>query len=189
MKTADIEEIQSVLREAELLCSVERVKAALDHMAMEINAGLGDRNPLLLVVMNGGLIPAARLFTRLDFPFQVDYLHATRYRSGTQGGAIQWIAWPRISLEGRVVLVIDDIFDEGHTLKAILEKLRQSGAREVYSAVLANKIHNRKEPGLTVDFIGLEVEDRYVFGCGMDYKEYLRNLPAIHALRETNAIS
>jgi hypoxanthine phosphoribosyltransferase len=54
----------------------------------------------------------------------------------------------------------------------------------VYSAVLVDKRHDRKAPGLTVDFVGLEVPDRYVFGCGMDYKEYWRQLPAIYAIRD-----
>lgn len=82
------------------------------------------------------------------------------------------------------MLVIDDIFDEGDTLNAILEEVRRQGATAIYSAVLANKQHNRKAPGLTVDFVGLEVPDRYVFGCGMDYKEYWRQLPAIYAARD-----
>jgi len=79
---------------------------------------------------------------------------------------------------------VDDIFDEGTTLKAIVEELRIAGARQVLSAVLVNKVHDRKVAGFQVDFVGLEVADRYVFGCGMDYKEYLRNLPGIHALPE-----
>jgi len=80
--------------------------------------------------------------------------------------------------------VVDDIFDEGDTLKAILDELRQQDVAEIYSAVLVNKRHDRKVADLTVDFVGLEVPDRYVFGCGMDYKEYWRNLPAIYAARE-----
>lgn len=82
------------------------------------------------------------------------------------------------------MLVIDDIFDEGDTLKAIVAEVRRQGAAAVYSAVLVNKRHDRKAAGLTVDFVGLEVPDRYVFGCGMDYKEYWRNLPAIYAVRD-----
>ena len=85
--------------------------------------------------------------------------------------------------QGSVVLVVDDIFDEGDTLKAILDQVRRQGAAAVYSAVLVNKRHERKVPGLTVDFVGLDVPDRYVFGCGMDYKEYWRQLPAIYAVR------
>lgn len=175
----------AVLRNADLLWSAEAVAAALDRMAAAITVQLRDANPLVLVVLNGALIPAAQLLTRLDFPLQISYLHATRYRGATRGGELNWLARPTLPLEGRIVLVVDDIFDEGATLKAILDDLRRRGAEQVYSAVLVNKRHNRKAPDMRVDFIGLEVEDRYVFGCGMDYQEYLRNLPAIYALRET----
>ena len=97
-----------------------------------------------------------------------------------------WIAPPRPAVSGQVVLVVDDIFDEGDTLQAILNAVHQQGAAAVYSAALVNKRHNRKVPGLTVDFIGLEVPDRYVFGCGMDYQEYWRNLPTIYAVSYTH---
>jgi hypoxanthine phosphoribosyltransferase len=175
----------TVLREAELVCSVHAVTTALDRLAAAISARFQDCDPLLLVVMNGGMIPATQLFTRLHFPLQIDYVHVTRYRGTTHGGELDWIARPRLSMVDRTVLVIDDIYDAGTTLKAIVADLRRTGAREVYSAVLVDKLHDRKEPGFAVDFVGLHVPDRYVFGCGMDYQEYWRNLPAIYAVRET----
>lgn len=178
------EEALAVQRHADLLYTAEQVTAAMDRLADAITVRLKERDPLVLVVMNGALIPAGQLLIRLDFPFQIGYLHATRYQGATRGGALHWIARPSIPVKGRVVLVVDDIFDEGMTLKAILDDIRRTGARAVYSAVLVNKIHDRKVSGLTADFVGLEVGDRYVFGCGMDYKEYLRNLPGIYALKE-----
>jgi hypoxanthine phosphoribosyltransferase len=188
MTAINAEQALAVLHDAELLCSAEAVTAALDLMAAAITSHVRDRDPVILVVMNGALIPAAHLLGRLRFPLQIDYLHVSRYRGATQGGRLHWIVRPRIPVKNRVVLVIDDIFDEGTTLKAILEHLRHAGAQEVYSAVLVNKMHDRKEPGLTVDFIGLELADRYVFGCGMDYKEYWRNLPDIYAVRENHGL-
>lgn len=184
MSMISADQALAALREAELLCPPERIEAALDRMAAAIAAELEHRDPLVLVVMNGAFVPAARLLARLRFPLRVGYLHATRYRGGTRGGAIDWIALPRPAVAGQVVLVVDDIFDEGDTLKAILDEIRRQGAAAVYSAVLVNKRHDRKVPDLTVDFVGLEVPDRYVFGCGMDYKEYWRNLPAIYAARD-----
>jgi hypoxanthine phosphoribosyltransferase len=176
------EQALAVLRKAELLVTPAEAQAALDRLASLVTARLEQRNPLALMVMNGAFIPAAHLLSRLQFPLQVGYLHATRYRSGTQGGEIDWIARPPAAVKGRVVLVIDDIFDEGDTLKAIIDEIGRQGAREIYSVVLVNKQHDRKVAGLTVDFIGLEVPDRYVFGCGMDYKEYWRQLPGIYAI-------
>lgn len=182
MAAINAEQAHKVLKSADFIHSYERIGQALDEMAVQISRRLKYCDPLILVVMNGALIPAAHLFTRLKFPFQMDYVHATRYGDTTEGKELNWLVSPHVSVQGRVVLVVDDIFDEGKTLQAILAYLRQSHAQEVYSAVLVNKVHNRKAPGLKVDFIGLEVEDRYVFGFGMDYKEYWRNLPNIYAL-------
>ena len=184
MSSITAEQALAVWRDAELLCTPEQIEAALDRLAVAITARLEGRDPLVLMVMNGAFVTAARLLPRLRFPLRVGYLHATRYRSGTRGGEINWIAHPRPAVTGQVVLVVDDIFDEGDTLKVILDEVRQQGAAAVYSAVLVSKRHDRKVLGLTVDFVGLEVPDRYVFGCGMDYKEYWRQLPVIYAARD-----
>jgi len=122
--------------------------------------------------------------SRLQFPLEVDYIHATRYRETTSGDELEWRARPQKDFRGRVLIVIDDILDEGVTLAAILKYFRAEGAADVLSAVLVDKTHTRKfEQSVPADYCGLAVEDRYVFGCGMDYKGYWRNLPAIYAVR------
>ncbi|MDG4548937.1 MAG: hypoxanthine-guanine phosphoribosyltransferase [Candidatus Contendobacter sp.] len=184
MSPITAEQALTVLRQAELLCAPEQIEAALDRMAAAVAARLEDRDPLVLMVMNGGFVSTAELLSRLRFPLRVGYLHATRYRGDTRGGDIDWIMSPRPAVAGQVVLVVDDILDEGDTLKAILDEVRRQGAAAVYSAVLVNKRHERKTPDLVVDFVGLEVPDRYVFGRGMDYKDYWRQLPAIYAVRD-----
>jgi hypoxanthine phosphoribosyltransferase len=176
------EDFDAIMARAELLADRQAVCQALDRMAGEIRRDLGGRDPLVLAVMVGGLVPAAWLLERLAFPLQLDYVHATRYRSGTRGGEIDWIARPRTPLDGRAVLVVDDILDEGHTLAAILEDCRQRGAATVKSAVLVQKMHERRVAGLTPDYLGLMVADRYLFGCGMDYHEHHRQHAAVYAL-------
>ncbi len=177
------EQALAVLREADLLHSAEAVNDALERLASALDARFRNCDPLLLAVMNGGMFPAVQLAARLQFPVQIGYVHASRYRGATRGGELRWIAKPQLPVADRVVLVIDDIFDEGVTLKVIVAHLRGVGAREVHTAVLVDKLHDRKTSDFSVDFIGLQVVDRYVFGCGMDYKEYWRNLPAIYAVR------
>ncbi len=176
------EEARKAYREAECLFTRAEVEAAIQTMATGIEARLADSNPLVLCVMTGALIPAGHLLTHLDFPLELDYVHATRYGDRTRGGELEWMVHPSYPLEGRTVLVVDDILDEGLTLAAILETCRESGAREVLSAVLVEKLHDRKN-GLEADFVGLQVPDRYVFGYGMDYKGYLRNAPGIYAIQ------
>lgn len=182
--TVSAEHAARVWREADCLYDRARVEQALDRMGREITAALADRNPLILCVMTGGVVAAGHLLTRLDFPLQVDYLHATRYRGEVQGAAeLHWLVRPQTPLEGRTVLVIDDILDEGRTLAGIQDYCRQHGAASVHSAVLVVKHHDRRDPHVHAEFVGVEVEDRYVFGYGMDYKEYLRNAPGIYAVK------
>lgn len=182
------ETLRQIRDEAEMLHGPEAVTGALDRMADEITAALDGTLPIVICVLNGGIIPTGHLLTRLAFPLETDYLHATRYRGKTTGDReIVWLCKPHLNLQGRTVLLVDDILDEGHTLKAISGYCRDSGAAQVYTAVLVEKHHDRRVSGMTADFVGLAVEDRYVFGCGMDYKGYLRNLNGIFTLGERHA--
>ena len=177
------EHAQQVYDNADLIYSHEQMTEALDRLALQLSDRVADANPLVLSVMNGGLIPTGYLVTRLNFPLQLDYLHATRYRGNTTGGELYWYTRPQESLKDRVVVLIDDILDEGHTLKAIVEECYSAGAKEVVSVAVLEKMHGRPK-AISADFTGLPVEDRYVFGFGMDYKEYLRNAPGVYAVKE-----
>lgn len=174
------EKIKKVYEQATCLYTTDEVEAALDRMAGHIHQQLSDKNPIILCVMIGGMVPMANLLLRLDFPLEVDYVHATRYCGELTGGALQWKVKPSVDLKGRAVLVVDDILDGGVTLAAILAEVKAMGASHVYSAVLVDKRHKRVENGLkNADFVGLEIDDHYIFGYGMDYNEYLRNAPGI----------
>jgi len=174
------EKIKNVYAQSTCLFTTKEVEEALDRMAAKIHEQLHDKNPVILCVMVGGLVPLGNLLPRLDFPLEVDYVHATRYRSGISGGELQWKVKPSREINGRTVLVVDDILDGGVTLAAILAEVKAMGAAEVFSAVLVDKHHKRVENGLKhADFVGLEVDDHYIFGYGMDYNEYLRNAPGI----------
>ena len=183
--SVSLEEIERVMAEADCLATPQEVSAALDRMAAAITERLAGKNPLCYCVMNGGLVIAGRLLSRLPFPLEVSYLHASRYGHELNGTTmLDWRVRPTQDLSGRTVLVIDDILDEGHTLEAIVGHCRDEGAAEVFTAVLVDKQHQRKaRPGLKPDFHGLDIADRYLFGCGMDYKGYWRNAAGIYALK------
>ena len=151
-------------------------------MAVRINIRLAGADAIVLCVMTGGIVPTGQLLPRLRFALQLDYVHATRYQRTTRGGALQWRVVQELALRDRQVLVIDDILDEGFTLSAVVKHCTDAGAREVLSAVLVDKVHDRRIAGCEADFVGLEIPDRYVFGFGMDYKGYLRNAPGIFAI-------
>lgn len=182
--SVDLAHIRQVMAEADCLYSNEHIEAAIAQVAQQINSELAERNPVVFCVMNGGLIFAGKLLPLLDFPLELSYLHATRYRSETTGGELFWKAKPEISFIDRDVLIIDDILDEGHTLSAIIDFCKHAGASAVHTAVLIDKDHQRKaRPGLKADYTGLSCIDRFIFGYGMDYKGYWRNAAGIYAVK------
>lgn len=177
-------EANRLLAEADLLAGEAEIAAAIERLAAQMTARLAGTRPVMLCVMNGALIFAGQLLTKLVFPLEVDYLHATRYGSATEGGRLDWLVRPARDLEGRTVVLLDDILDEGVTLAAIADYCHQAGAAEVLMAVLVDKRHNRKvTPGYTADFTGIETEDRFLFGYGLDYKGFWRNAPGIYAVK------
>lgn len=165
------------------MCSAAAVAAAVARLAQEITAALREAFPLVLCVMRGSVIFAGQLLPQLRFPLELDYLDLTRYGAATRGGEIAWRIGPGTAVRGRVVLVLDDILDEGNTLAAVLEKLRDGGASRVLCAVFADKDIGRAKP-VRPDFVGVRLPNRYVFGFGMDVGGVWRNLPEIYALRE-----
>lgn len=177
------QKIQEVYEKATCLYNKQEVETALDNMAQAIHTKLKDSNPVLLCVMIGSLIPAGNLLPRLNFPLELDYVHATRYRGATSGGELKWLVEPQTSLKDRTVLIIEDILDGGLTLTAIVDYCRKQGASAVYTAVLLDKQATRVAGGLPkADFTGITMEDGYVFGYGMDYQGYLRNAPGIYVV-------
>lgn len=176
--------IQEVFEHSQLLFTAQQIQEALDNMALAITEKLAGKNPVMLPVMNGGLMTAGELMKRLNFPMQIDYIHATRYSGETRGGtSIHWRKQPDLDLEGRAVLIVDDILDGGLTLSALLDFCDGVGAGEVFTAVLLDKVNARAEGAIAhADFCGLTCGNEYVFGFGLDYHEYLRNVPAIYTV-------
>jgi len=178
----ELDQAWSLINNADLLFGATDVEIALDRLASQITDAMAETFPVALCVMGGAVVFAGKLLPKLGFPLEFDYLHATRYRNGTQGGEIQWSVLPRNSLQGRVVLLMDDILDEGFTLAAAKTRLLELGAAEVKIAVLADKEIGRPKP-IAADFVGLYLPDRYVFGMGMDAYGLWRNLPGIYAMK------
>ena len=175
-------DLSAALSKADLVHDAAILHAAILRVGGEIGDALAGEPAVFLTVMQGALPFAGQLATAIDAPLEFDYVHATRFRGTTSGGELKWIRRPTTSLRGRCILLVDDILDEGHTLKAIRDWCFDEGAARVLIAVLCEKRHGRTVAGLEADFVGVVVPDRYVFGYGMDYHEQGRNLAAIHAL-------
>lgn len=176
--------------DAEIVISEQAIDKAIRQIAEKLNqeyAQLQYQNAPIKVycVMNGGLYFAGQLLRYLTFPLELSYLHATRYGKNARGSELFWKTRPSAdAVNSNHILLLDDIFDEGLTLEAIDTECRHFNPQSVQSVVLIDKKHQCKpKNGFKPDFIGLEVEDRYIFGCGMDYQGLWRNLPAVYALK------
>ena len=176
-------EAMRLLAESEQLFAEDAVREAVVRIGAEISAKLKDDFPVVLSVMGGAAIFTGQLLPLLAFPLEFGAIEVTRYNNDIQGREITWRLAPRDNVRGRVVLVVDDILDEGITLAAIKKRLAEMGAAKVYSAVFADKAIGREKP-VTADFVGVTVPNRYVFGFGMDAYGLWRNLPAIYALKD-----
>ena len=166
-----------------LIHSTETVDRSIVNQAEKINSELDGEGVVALCVMTGGLVYAGKLLPLLNMPVALDALRVTRYRNQTSGGEeLHWITEPYSTLRGQTVLLLDDIFDEGKTLEALDNWAKDEGANRVLSAVMVSKIHDRKPRSYRPNFSALEVEDKYVFGMGMDYKGAWRNANGIWAL-------
>jgi hypoxanthine phosphoribosyltransferase len=180
---AEMAAIHRILEKADCLYDMSEIQNALTHLAEQLTKHYAETNPLVLCVMNGSLITMGHLLPQLAFPLEIDYIHASRYGDDTQGGDITWFHQPATSLAGREVILVEDIVDHGHTLAALTSYCHEQKAKSVTCATLVNKMDVEKYCDLP-EFIGLTVPNRYVFGFGMDYKGYWRNLPGIYAVSE-----
>ena len=176
---------QKVLKDAKLLYTASEVNMVINEISVAITKKLRKSNPIIMPVMIGGLITAGQLIPKLNFPLQVDYIHATRYEGGIDGGKLTWLKKPDKSLLDRTILLVDDILDEGITLSEIIKYCYSNGAKNVLTAVLVQKILDNKKSKQNIDFVGLTVPDLYVFGYGMDYGEYHRNIAGIYAVQKS----
>lgn len=182
-----MQEIIQIRQQAECIATTEQVEEAIIRLADTVSVALADTNPVCYIIMHGGIFFAGNLLPRLQFPLQVAYLHVSRYHYQLSADKLRWHTPPTLSPRQRTVIIFDDILDQGHTLLQIKEYMKQQGAAAVYTAVLADKQHQRKAvPGFRADFTALEVPDYYLFGCGMDYKGYWRNNSAIYAVKNSS---
>ncbi|MET1255900.1 hypoxanthine-guanine phosphoribosyltransferase [Aliikangiella maris] len=183
--STQLQRLNQVKADAILLHDKVKIDSALARLSEFLTQDYADKDPVFLVVMNGGFIFAGNLLPKLNFPLQIDYCHATRYRGDTQGSQLEWKVEPHTNLANRHVVIVDDILDEGHTLNAIIQDCIKRQAASVKTLVLVEKIHERKAVhNMKADYCELTTPDEYVFGYGMDYNHYWRNCEAIYILNQ-----
>lgn len=178
----NLQKARELLAGADLLVSTADCNAATARVATDVTAAMSETEPLVLAVMGGATVFAGQLLPLLSFPLEFDYIHVSRYGDRTSGGKLSWKVEPSVRVEGRHVLVVDDILDEGETMAEIRRRVLALGAASFRCAVFCEKIIAKSKP-IKADFVGITVPDRYVFGYGMDVAGLWRNLPAVYALK------
>ncbi len=182
---------QALLQHSTLLLDRAQVEAAVDRWSIAVGARLTLLDaavPIIaLVIMRGGMQPAVWLLQRLAQPLVIDSVQVTRYHNRTRGEQLQWRLRPAVSVRDAAVLLIDDIFDEGHTMAAIKDWCLQQGAAHIITTAMVCKQHQRGLPRDWLDLHALTVPDQYVFGCGMDIHGHWRHLPDIHVYQGDTA--
>lgn len=164
------------------LLSKEDLHDGVMRMADQIAACYEDRQLTIVGVLTGSVVLMADLIRVLDLPMRVGVLQASSYRGATTTrGELVLNSELMLDISGRDVLLVDDIFDTGHTLVRTMEKMRELGPTSIRSAVLLRK-HGRQEVDYQPDFVGFEIPDEFVVGYGLDYEDMYRNLPYLAAL-------
>ena len=188
MQAFHVERPRLLLDNAEQIVDEAAVVRAVAGVADKLNARFGQSGdetfPLVLGVMGGAVVFVGQVLPQLTFPLEFDYIHVTRYgdEDEGEGGKVVRKVIPRANVEGRTIIVLDDILDEGETLAHVKRRLLDMGAAEVIIAVFADKAIKRSKP-IQADIVGLSIPDKFVVGFGMDVYGYWRNLPGLWAIR------
>jgi hypoxanthine phosphoribosyltransferase len=164
------------------LLTEQQLREGVTRLAREINAFYGQRPLTIVGVLTGSIVLLADLIRQLDMPLRVGVVQARSYRGKmTLPGKLAVNADLMPEIRGRHVLLIDDIFDTGHTLFELISQLDALGPLSVRSAVLLRK-HGRQQVSLSPQHVGFEIPDEFVVGYGLDYQDAYRNLPFVAAL-------
>jgi hypoxanthine phosphoribosyltransferase len=156
----------------------------LDDIAAQISSDYRDRELTVIAVLHGSLMFVADLLRRIPLPLKLDCVSVASYHGKAQSSSevvFKEVTVPDVV--GRDVLILDDILDSGHTLAAIREKLETEKPRSIQVCVLLSKKKQRARE-VNADYVGFEIEDEFVVGYGLDFREHYRNLPYIGVLRK-----
>lgn len=166
-----------------VLVAEEDIRRRVDELGKEITCDYAGMQPIAVCVLRGAIPFYADLIRRIDLPVTVDTITVSSYGSGTVSGKLKVITDMRTSVEGRDVLVVDDIIDSGRTSVALIEMLKERGAKSVRTCALLDK-PSRRVVDIKGDYVGFAIPDEFVVGYGLDWNEKFRNLPHVYTLKE-----
>ncbi len=169
------------------LISEVEIKQRVEELAGQISLDYADKGELVMIgVLKGSFIFLADLARRLSIPRNIEFIAVSSYEQGSiRSGAVRLVMDVRRSIEGKHVLVVEDIVDTGHTLHYLIDMLKSRGPASVRTCTLLHKEH-RTEVDVDIDYLGFSIGDEWVVGYGLDYDEKDRTLPYIGVIEPTD---
>lgn len=167
-----------------VLLTEDQIRDGVARLAADILEVYGKQPLTIIGIMTGSIMLLADLIRVLDMPLRVGVIQTSSYRNGADRSDLVINSAMMPDIPGRDVLLIDDIFDTGHTLAGVIDKIEEMGPRSVRSAVLLQK-SGRQEVALRPDFVTFEIPNEFVVGYGLDYCDEYRNLPFIGTLESS----
>jgi len=167
----------------EVLISHQQIRERTEELGRQITEDYDGKDPLLICILKGGLMFLADLMRAIDLPLEIDFIAVSSYGDSTESsGVVRILMDLERNIQGRHVLIVEDIIDTGRTLSYIIENLRTRGPASIKVCTLLDK-PARRELEIPIDYVGFTIPDRFVIGYGLDYGEIYRNLPFVGILK------
>ncbi len=167
----------------EVLITAEEIEKKTEELACQIAADYKGKDLLLVCVLKGGLMFLADLMRHIRLPLEIDFMAVSSYGDRTEStGVVRILMDLETNIQGRNVLIVEDIIDTGRTLNYITQNLRTRRPASLRICTLLNKTA-RRVLDITIDYVGFEIPDEFVIGYGLDYGEIYRNLPFVGVLK------
>ncbi|HEM62665.1 MAG TPA: hypoxanthine phosphoribosyltransferase [Chloroflexi bacterium] len=167
----------------EILITEEQIRERTAELAREISEDYRGKDPLLICILKGGLMFLADLMREIQLPVEIDFMAVSSYGDATESSGIVRILMDlQRNIQGRHVLIVEDIIDTGQTLSYIIETLRARDPASIKVCTLLDK-SARREVEIPLDYVGFDIPDKFVVGYGLDYGEIYRNLPYVAVLK------
>src|SRR6266851_533023 len=171
----------------DILFSEETIRARIKELGVQITRDYAGLNPLLIGVLKGACFFLSDLLRTIDTRLSIEFMAISSYGSSTRtSGEVRIMKDLDVPIEGRDILVVEDIVDTGLTLSYLLSNLKSRGAASVKLVALLDKFE-RREKEVPIDYLGFKIPDRFVVGYGLDFAERYRNLPFIAVLKDPDA--
>ncbi|MDO5017415.1 MAG: phosphoribosyltransferase family protein [Porphyromonas sp.] len=164
--------------------SDEELQPEIARMAKEISRDLGDQNPLFVCILNGSFIFTAELARELDGAYDIAFAKYSSYDGLASTGTLHEVMKPTSQMEGRVVVILEDLVDTGFTVTQLRKLYKERGAKEVYVAAMLSKPDALAEGAVPAEYVGREIANDFIVGCGLDYNGGGRMLRDIYVLEK-----